>query len=132
MRKISTALPKTAKSVRAKPLHDPFKGMPTQVRVGYATVDVELIEDNHADMAGIAGATMPFRQKIFIRENMTAQQVANTFIHEVIHVIHFVYGVDSDCDEETFTNLGANGLCAFAQDNPEAMAWWLKNLKEHP
>lgn len=117
---------------KPKPAHDPFKGMPTSVRVGYATVKVEAIEDNHADLAGIAGATFPFRQIIYLREGMSAQQVANTFIHEVLHVIHFVYGVDSECDEETFTNLGANGICAFWQDNPAACAWWSKNLAVTP
>lgn len=110
-------------------MSDVYRKMPKAVRIGCFSYVVQVIEEEGAEIAGIAGAMHSLRQRIRIRAGMTPQQVANTFIHEVLHAIHHVYGLRDGCDEETFTELSANGLCAFWQDNPKAVKWWEELLK---
>lgn len=110
-------------------MSDVYRKMPKTVRVGCFSYAVTVIEEEGAEIAGIAGAMHSLRQRIRIRAGMTPHQVANTFIHEVLHAIHYVYGLSDDSDEETFTELTANGMCAFWQDNPEACKWWQSLLK---
>lgn len=112
------------------PLH--LRNAPKSVRVGCYDIAIEIMNDNDADVAGVMGFIIPNRQVIRLRANAPAQQTANTFIHEVMHAIHYVYGVGDDDDEEMFTTQSANGLCAFWQDNPKACQWWQRLLTRDP
>lgn len=106
-----------------------YKGLPKTVRIGCYTYDVGIMHGDDADIAEVAGATSGLRQMIRVRPHMKPQQLANTFMHEVLHAIHYVYGLKDGDEEEKFTNQTANGLCAFWQDNPEACRWWVKLLE---
>lgn len=68
-------------------------------------------------------------QVIRLAQDQNNQSLANTFLHEVLHAIHWIAGLlnDDSSSEEKYTNLGANGLCLFIQDNPEAWDWFMKN-----
>lgn len=116
--------------VAEKKERDHLEHMPQSVRVGFIDVALIRIDEDVANIPGIAGAANGFRQKIYMREGMTPQQTANTFFHEVNHIIHYVYGLmrEDHADEETCTTLTANGWCAFAMDNPKAMIWWMALL----
>lgn len=115
--------------------YDPYAGIPKHVRIGCYLFRIEVVEfeDAEADMA--FGHMNPISQKIRLRPGMTAQNLANTFVHEVLHGIHWFHscGESPENTEEEYTTKGANGLCAFWQDNPKAVAWWAKllELKEH-
>lgn len=120
---------------------DPYKGIPKRVKVGsyFFRIEVRDFEDHEAE--GSFGHMNPINQKIRLRPGMTAQNLANTFIHEVMHAIYWFHSAGHfslangeqtirDIEEEYVTK-GANGLCAFVQDNPRAISWWrdLINLK---
>ncbi len=110
-----------------------YKGIPTKVRVGCFTYSVIIGSPEDHEVEGTYGHMSSFMQHISLRPRMSAHQLANTFIHEVLHAIHYVYGLIKHPDEpqpseEEYTTLSANGLCAFWQDNPEAMRWWVKCL----
>lgn len=114
-------------------MDDIFFGMPTKVKVGCFYWNIVTVSDKEADIANYWGATQPQHLTISLRQSITdPTQLANTFIHEVLHAIHYVFGLiaadqDETCDspsEEEYTTLGANGLLAFWQDNPEAVKWW--------
>jgi hypothetical protein len=111
-------------------MSDVFKKLPSSVRIGCYSFSVEIMNGDDANIAGVYGAMMSFGHKIRLNPLMSAQQAANTFIHEVLHAIHLVYGLSDGSDEETFTSLSANGLCAFWQDNTEACKWWINSLAE--
>jgi hypothetical protein len=91
------------------------------VRVGYCTFYVDV--SNHADALGEFGHMNIANARIRLSPNQDRLNLANTFLHECLHAIHWVYGLHDDSTEEEFTNQGTNGLCAFIQDNPEAWAW---------
>ena len=110
---------------------DPYKNIPKTVRIGCYIFRVEVAEFEDHEAEGSFGHMNPISQKIRLRPGMTSQNLANTFIHEVLHGIHWFHscGESPDDVEEEYTNKGANGLCAFWQDNPKAVAWWAKLLK---
>ena len=113
---------------------DPYKSIPKAVRIGCYLFRVEIHEFEDAEADGIFGHMNPISQKIRIRPGMTAQNLANTFIHEVTHGITWFHGAGINCDdysdtEEDFVTKIANGLCAFWQDNPKAVQWWSELLK---
>ena len=116
---------------------DAYKGMPKTVRIGCYIFRIEIHEFEDAEAYGVFGHMNPISQKIRIRPGITAQNLANTFIHEVLHGInwlsqagvHVHTGGSYSDTEEDFVTKGANGLCQFWQDNPKATAWWAKILK---
>lgn len=112
-------------------MSDPYKNMPKTVRIGCYLFRVEVHEFEDAEVEGSFGHMNPINQKIRLRPGMTAQNLANTFIHEVLHGIHWFHsaGESPQDTEEEYTTKGANGLCAFWQDNPRAVAWWSRLLK---
>ncbi|MCL2874759.1 MAG: hypothetical protein FWF12_00395 [Betaproteobacteria bacterium] len=110
---------------------DPYKKMPKTLRVGCYQFDVELHERGDAEAEHSFGHMNPINQKIRLRTGMKRQTLANTFIHEVMHAIfwHQAVGIagregDGCLGEEEIVLKLSNGLCAFWQDNPEAVAWW--------
>lgn len=107
-----------------------YRGIPKKVRIGcyWFRVEVAEFEDHEAEQS--FGHMNPISQKIRLRPGMTAQNLANTFIHEVLHGIYFYLVPDRDSEdpEEDFVTKGANGLCAFWQDNPKAVSWWQRTL----
>lgn len=115
-----------------------YRGIPTAVRIGCYIFRIEVAEFEDHEAEGSFGHMNPLSQKIRLRPGMTAQKLANTFIHEVLHGIswfqsigHFslVGDVNSRDVEEEYVTKMANGLCAFWQDNPEATLWWQKLIR---
>jgi hypothetical protein len=117
-----------------------YRGMPQTVRIGCYVFRIECSEFEDSEAEGTFGHMNPISQKIRMRPGMTPQNLANTFIHEVMHGIYWFQscgqfsfgagGTSSQRDiEEEFVTKGANGLCAFWQDNPRAVNWWARLLK---
>lgn len=108
---------------------DVYAGIPKFVRVGCYVFAVEIGEHADHESESTFGHTNFHSQKIRLRPGMNAQNLANTFLHEVIHAINWFHGLYDENTEEEFTTRGANGLCAFWQDNPDAVAWWYRTLQ---
>lgn len=117
-----------------------YKGLPESVRIGCYVFKVEVAEAEDQEADSTFGHMNPISQKIRLRPGMSAQNLANTFIHEVLHGIHWFHNVggfagdaiDQMTIEEEYTTKGANGLCTFWQDNPKAVAWWSKIVRIEP
>jgi len=112
-------------------MNNPYKGIPESIRVG--CYDFRIIVGTHTahEQDGTFGHMSSLEQSIHVRPGMTGKKLANTFIHECIHAIHWVYGLwrredETPATEEQYTEFSSNGICALWQDNPEAMKWWNK------
>jgi hypothetical protein len=86
-------------------------------------VEVEDAGDSSASRS--FGHMNPMNHKIRVAPDQTAQNLADTFLHEAIHAIHYYFDLGDENGEEDFTLFGARGLCLLWQDNPKAMAWWM-------
>lgn len=115
---------------------DAYIGIPKAVRIGCYPFRIEVGEIEDHETAGTFGHMNPISQKIRLRPGMSAQKLANAFIHEVLHGIYWFMSAghfslsdakaiqSCDCIEEEYVTKGANGLCSFWQDNPHAVIWW--------
>jgi hypothetical protein len=110
--------------------HDHYARMPTSVRIGCHMFKIEVGDSAQHEEARTFGHVNFTSQKISLRPGMSSQNLANVFLHEVLHALHWWMGAGYDWKTETkndyeemFTYWGANALCAFWQDNPDAIQW---------
>lgn len=62
-------------------------------------------------------------QLILLDESQSAESLQDTFLHEVIHAICFVLGLDVE-NEESLVHKLATGICTVWNQNPKAWSWW--------
>lgn len=108
----------------AKTSFDPYEGIPTSLKIGNFRFTVEIEDFGDSVATGSFGHMNQVSHKIRVAQHQTAQNLADTFLHEVLHAIHVYFDLQDENDEEDFTLFGARGLCQVWQDNPKAMDWW--------
>ena len=62
-------------------------------------------------------------QLILLADCLQPDGMKDTLLHEVIHGVHYHFGLDDDSKEEEFTSRTATGLRAVMIDNPELRDW---------
>lgn len=106
---------------------DSYSNLPKEVKIGSIEWTIEISEIGDSTARGEFGHTNIVNQKIRIKPGLTDKMLANTWLHEVLHAIHWDQGLwHGEPDEEDYTNQGANGLCTFFQLNPSSLAWFCK------
>lgn len=99
--------------------HGPPGGPPPHIRV--IGKDVEVVEDSDAlHDEDRVGDYMEQRQRIRYSRNQTDDQLRDTVLHEVIHVVEQC--MQLDLEEQQVAGL-ATGLYAVFRDNPEFIRW---------
>ena len=63
------------------------------------------------------------RQEIVLAEGQSREALADTFLHEVLHAVGHLMGIDYDSEEQVVQTF-ATGLTTFWQANPGALKWW--------
>jgi hypothetical protein len=102
-----------------------YAAMPRVVKVGCYDFTIEVMDEIEGNASDAFGYCYPGKQTIRLLSGLKRQKLANVFLHEVLHGIHWFHGLGDENNEEDFTLLGANGMCAFFQDNPDAAAWFM-------
>ena len=67
------------------------------------------------------------RQEIVLAEGQSKEALADTFLHEVLHAVGHLMGVEYETEELTVQTF-ATGLTTFWQANPGALRWWASLL----
>ena len=67
------------------------------------------------------------RQEIVLAEGQSKEALADTFLHEVLHAVGNLMGVEYETEEQTVQTF-ATGLTTFWQANPGALRWWASLL----
>lgn len=67
------------------------------------------------------------RQEIVLAEGQSREALADTFLHEVLHAVGSLMGVEYETEEQTVQTF-ATGLTTFWQANPGALRWWANLL----
>lgn len=105
---------------------NPYAGIPKSLKIGNFRFSVSVQESGDSQAMMAFGHMNPISQSIRLAPDQNAQNLADTFIHEVLHAIHWHFELmGENVDEEDFTTRTAHGLCQLWQDNPAAMAWWV-------
>lgn len=100
---------------------------PTSVRVFGKTFALQYVP--HEVLTDAVGVTYAMRQLIYIADEQTPVEEADTVLHELLHAIARVgnLGLSMDLEERAVTVL-ASGLIGVFQDNPDFAKWVTRRL----
>jgi hypothetical protein len=106
---------------------DPHCGViaefPFRLRIGAYRFSVRLVDPSVLPRRNELTWTDYNHQTISLSCALDAEGILRSFLRRVILSLHYVHGVDSTSNEETFTHSFAGGLVHFATDNPDAWIW---------
>lgn len=87
-----------------------------EVKVGYKHYKVKEEQNLHESEAELQGQIRYLEQEIALREDMTEESKEATLMHECLHALDEMYGIE--LSEEQVERLG-NALYMFIEDNPQ-------------
>lgn len=99
---------------------------PKRLKILNLTYSVEFCSKTVRETAESDGWCDFDEQKIVIYDGLANEAKADTFLHECIHAIGWVMGVEWTKEEQVSRRI-ATGLCTLWKENPGAFRWW-KNL----
>lgn len=95
---------------------------PGTIDVGPHRYRVVVDHDGLLDSDHKAGHCSASRLVIAVDADQEPSQMADTVVHEVVHALLAVSGLDDDIEERVCLALGP-GLLGVLQDNPELVRW---------
>ena len=108
-----------------------------KIKVGYSDVKIEYIskaEDNKW-VRDHHGEFVPETSVIKLAKDQRPSEELNTLIHEILHAITYIYGLNNDAGplkktqvEEQVVAVMASGLQQIIRDNPSFMAYISKQI----
>jgi hypothetical protein len=87
-----------------------------EVKVGFKHYKVKEEQNLHESEAELQGQIRYLEQEIALREDMTEESKEATLMHECLHALDEMYGIE--LSEEQVERLG-NALYMFIEDNPQ-------------
>jgi len=99
-------------------------GKPETVKVFNLTFAVKFVPHEEMARAEAFGLCDFEKQLILLDESQSDESLQDTFMHEVLHAICFVLGIDVESEESLVHKL-ATGLCTVWNQNPAAWLWWM-------
>lgn len=102
--------------------------MPSSVTVGpYVIAIKELVgTDMERDYGHFDSVKMEIRLQ---KEFATPQQAADTLLHEVLHAVWHIAGLNHKDGEERLVASLSTQICAVVRQNPDIVRWLQKALK---
>lgn len=108
---------------------DLFKGLPRRLQIGAYTFRVSVVDQDHEKLAGNEGMTHFDEFRIYLHPKL-GQRALEVVQHEITHCVNWVYGIDDDSTEETFTTQHSKGLTELWMRNPRLWNWFAKTLRQ--
>ena len=87
-----------------------------EVKAGFKHYKVKEEQNLHESEAELQGQIRYLEQEIALREDMTEESKEATLMHECLHALDEMYGIE--LSEEQVERLG-NALYMFIEDNPQ-------------
>jgi Zn-dependent peptidase ImmA (M78 family) len=98
---------------------------------GSRTVNLNFIDKDTADKKKIFGEFHCDKNEITLDKSLDTQQLLNTIIHEINHLLCDEYKLELSAKaEELVCNSLANGMCHILYQNPELLEFLYKSLKK--
>ena len=109
---------------------------PKQVKIGDNVYTVHLLPNTIETMYG---KTLRIAERIYLNPQMSAATAADTLMHEIIHAIYTVTGLDDTEEEETLATTLGLWLPMVLRRNPEVLEfilhphkYWIQSLSKDP
>jgi hypothetical protein len=108
---------------------------PDKIKVGYKTLRVVPTKDfRNPELPDQLGEFSREANLIKYRPVLSADENANTLLHEVLHACFYVYGLSvpfaDDKQEELIVNTLTNALVAVFKDNPKFATYLMESLDD--
>lgn len=102
---------------------------PTKIKIGPLDFDIRWYDRTEEDREARYGYSDANELIIGISERLAPAKKADTFMHEAIHALWYVFGMaEKEYEENAASRLGI-GIAMIARDNPELFRWWLSLLE---
>lgn len=96
---------------------------PKTIKILNLRYKIKFVKDTERTASEADGWCDPSNQTIAIYDGLPREAMADTFLHEVIHAIGNVMGIEWG-SEESVARRVATGLCTVMKANPSAFRWW--------
>lgn len=114
---------------RARERMTPTERLPKTVRVAGYDFKIVVWQPLEAHSAHRYGECSTIEQVIRIsRFSASPEKAVDTFLHELLHAIHWAFGVEDVDREERTVNLLSTGLMTVHRDNPWLAPWIAETL----
>ncbi len=100
---------------------------PSRIKILNLTYKVKFVGETERMASEADGWCDPSTQTICIFKDLPKEAIADTFLHECIHAIGNVMGVEWSKEEQVAHRI-ATGLCTMWKSNPSAFKWWASLL----
>lgn len=97
---------------------------PNKIRIAGFDYDIVWRDGAWSQLCGYRGLIDYLEQRIDINGEMKPIQIADTFLHELIHGVVNHYTNNESLTSEQVAEYCAAGIVMVWRDNPAAFAWW--------
>jgi hypothetical protein len=97
--------------------------LPSSIRVGYRDYDLVVVSPLNAEAEGAFGRHSSTACRIEVRTDTKPAETADTLIHETLHAVWNVAGLQAKDSEERIVTSLAHQLTQVIRDNPELVAY---------
>jgi len=109
---------------------------PDHVKVGPMIFSVHLLSEDHTEYFG---RTLQFAQRLYLNPQMTADMAVDTLLHEIIHAIWVVAGLEARVSEERVAATVGTWMHLVLSENPDVLDFiqnargrWIQTLAKDP
>ena len=105
--------------------------LPNEIVFGSRLVKLDYIEHELAYKKKILGEFESDKNLITLDKSLDNIQMSNTLLHEIFHLLHDEYKIESPAKLEEITcNSLANGICHTLYQNQQLLEFLYKSLKK--
>ena len=102
---------------------------PTSIKVGAVDYSIEELPPDVGREAKLLGDSDTLMSNIRLDFSKNRCVVANTLLHEILHVLWDLHSISHKDGEERIIESMSNGLAAVFRDNPKLTQWIVRALR---
>jgi hypothetical protein len=96
---------------------------PSRIKILNMTYKIKFVDETERVAAEADGWCDSTTQTIAVFKLLPNEAMADTFLHECIHAVGNVMGVDWSKEEQVAHRI-ATGMCTVVKTNPNVFKWW--------
>jgi len=101
---------------------------PKRIKILNLTWQIQFVDKSTYNASDALGWCDYDQQIISLYDGQSNESISDTFLHEILHAIFYVMGIDPNNDEEKVVSKVSTGLCTVFSNNPKAFKWWCSML----
>ena len=103
---------------------------PDTIKIGHVTFLIRWVDRFDEDRTRHFGMCITDDQTLVVSERLKGPRMFEVFMHELLHALSWMFGLDDGSKEEHFVTLLPRGLAMLFVDNPDLRLWMWELLEE--